>query len=54
MAWYYELRDSRQQLVFFGGGCSSQEKAEETAQSVKKKMYSKGKLTIRTVHTGSR
>jgi hypothetical protein len=48
MAWYYELRDSRNRLVFFGGGCPTREKAEQTAQSVKK-MYSKNKkLTIHT------
>jgi hypothetical protein len=54
MAWYYELRDSRNHLVFFGGGCPTREKAEQTAQSVKQMINSNGTLTIHTAHTKSR
>lgn len=53
MSWYYELRDSQNRVVFFGGGCPTREKAEETAQSVKK-MYKPRKLNIHTAHTNSR
>lgn len=48
MAWYYELRGSRNDLVFFGAGYRTKEKAQKAAQFVRRMFTAKRGITVRT------
>jgi hypothetical protein len=48
MAWYYELRGSRNDLVFYGAGYRTKEKAKKAAQFVKKMFTRKRGITVQT------
>lgn len=50
MTWYYELRGLRNDLVFFGAGYRTREKAKRAAQFVKKMFTRKKGVTIETGH----